>query len=202
VTSSQRLARPARGRRRVAGAALAALVAAVAPAVAGCDPQQLGAAAIVDGDQITIAGLQDEVMAYQASLGDDITAPADDATLQRAMLNRQIVHRLYQDVAAANDVEVTPAEIDGFLADFREGTDDVPGFLAERGLTEQTAPEAVFDALAGQKLVAKLGDEAAVNDAVGEAATAADIWVNPRYGTWQAGGVQAVSGSISQPAEG
>jgi peptidyl-prolyl cis-trans isomerase SurA len=177
--------------------------AALALGASGCDAEQLGAAAVVGGERITVDALQQSVLDFHDFLPDGTPPPADDATIQRTFLNRQILHRLYQDVAEQNDVVVTEAQIDAFLTQFETAqAENMPVFLAERGLTEQTARDSVYDALVSDALTAKLGSEQAVADALAEAAAAAGVWVNPRYGVWQDSGIEAVSGSISSPFEG
>jgi hypothetical protein len=195
------------GRRSVAGAGrrvvLALAAAAIPLAVAGCDAQQLGSAAVVDDERITVRALQQSVLDFHESLPEDVPPPAEDAVIQRTFLNRQILHRLYQDVAEQNDVVVTDAQIDAFLGEFEAANgENMPAFLAERGLTPETARDSVYDALVSDALTQRLGSEEALAEALDEAARAAGVWVNPRYGQWRDGGIEDVSGSISTPFEG
>ena len=58
-----------------------------------------------------------------------------------------------------------------------------------------------YDELVRQALTEKLGDDAAVADAVKEMGEELGVTVSPRYGTWDGLQIQAESGSISELAK-
>jgi hypothetical protein len=61
--------------------------------------------------------------------------------------------------------------------------------------------EAVHDVLIQQELVDRLGGEEAFSEALAEKSEEIGVKVSPRYGTWTDAGLEATSGSISEPDE-
>lgn len=179
-------------------AAAVALSAALAGLVTACDAEQLGAAAVVGGERITVMELQDEVREVTRIAGRDVTA--DQSTVQATVLNRMINHRLGDTVTELADVTVTEAEVDEFIAEqlrpqAPEG--DLTQLLAQNLLTEDSLRYAVREAL----LIEKVGGNDAYVELLAEASEKDGVEVSPRYGTWTGTMLDTeVSGSISVPA--
>jgi hypothetical protein len=179
--------------RRVAAVASSA---ALAIALAACDADQVGAAAVVGGERITVTELQDHVREVVALMpGEEATG--DQRNTQLTVLNRMIAFRLLDRVAADAGITVTEAEVDQFIADqlvpqVPEG--DLTPLLAQNLLTEDTLRDAVREVLVLQQVgqEAYLGALVDVSEQVG-------VEVNPRYGTWTGAGIEDVSGSVSVP---
>jgi hypothetical protein len=179
--------------RRVAAVASSA---ALAIALAACDAGQVGAAAVVGGERITVTELQDHVREVVALMpGEEATG--DQRNTQLTVLNRMIAFRLLDRVAADAGITVTEAEVDQFIADqlvpqVPEG--DLTPLLAQNLLTEDTLRDAVREVLVLQQVgqEAYLGALVDVSEQVG-------VEVNPRYGTWTGAGIEDVSGSVSVP---
>lgn len=180
-------------------AALGAVVAAVV--VAGCDTDQVGAAAVVDGERITVGELQDEVRAYHELAG---TEPTGDQTdLQRQFLNSTISHMIVNEVGQDVGVSVSEAEIDQFIADQFSALDAEDGLtqlMVDNQLTEETFRQVIHDQIMFDKIADELGDQGSAVQRYEAAAEEMDIEINPRYGSWEGTQIQAISGSISEPA--
>jgi hypothetical protein len=199
----------ARGLRRSLATAVAALLATVS--LAACSPDQLGAAAIVDGTAISADTLQTSARAYLAIVPD-----ADQATLQQRILEEMIFSTIIKKAADANDVHVSQGAVARQLTVFYKQTKNRRGLVAALA-AEQTPvivpPDYVNswlrDQLLYHKLVVKLaggGDattaeaSARGSSALSSAAKSMKVDVNPRYGTWNptSGNINAlVSGGLA-----
>ncbi|HEU4540836.1 MAG TPA: SurA N-terminal domain-containing protein [Jiangellaceae bacterium] len=183
--------------RRVAAVASSA---AFAVALTACDAEQVGAAAVVGGERITVAELQEHTREVVEVIPDsDITG--NQAELQLGLLNRMISFRLDDQVARDTGVTISEAAVDEFIADqlipqAPEG--DLTPLLAQNWLTEETLRDAVRQVLT----IEELGGSEAYAQAIASAAEELGVEVNPRYGTWDGTQVVAESGSISVPVTG
>lgn len=180
--------------RRVAAVASSAIIAV---ALAACDTDQVGAAAVVGDDRITVAELQDHAREV-VEVSPDAEITGDQAELQRGLLNRMISFRLNDQVARDTGVTISEADIDQFIDEQlipQTPDGDLTPLLAQNLLTEQTLRDAVRQVLT----IEELGGSEAYAEAITTAAEQVGVEVNPRYGTWD--GVQLVqeSGSISVP---
>lgn len=189
---------------RWAARAVAVLGSAVAAVgLAACDSDQIGAAAVVDGERITVGELQDEVRAFHELAG---TEPTGDQTdLQRQYLNSTISHMIVEEVGTDVGVSVSEAEIDQFIADqFSElnPEGDLTQLMVDNQLTEDGFRRVIQDQILFNKIADELGGEAPAGQRYEAAAEEMDIEVNPRYGSWDGLQLEAVSGSISEPASG
>jgi hypothetical protein len=179
--------------RRVAAVASSA---ALAIALAACDADQVGSAAVVGGERITVTELQDQVREVVALMpGEEATG--DQRNTQLTVLNRMIAFRLLDRVAADAGITVTEAEVDQFIADqlvpqVPEG--DLTPLLAQNLLTEDTLRDAVREVLVLQQV----GQQAYLGALV-DVSEQVCVEVNPRYGTWTGAGIEDVSGSVSVP---
>ncbi len=183
--------------RRVAAVVSSVVLAAV---LAGCDSDQVGAAAIVGDERITVSQLQEHAREVVALLPNgDITG--DQAELQRGLLDRMISFRLNEQVARDHDITITEADIDQFIADqlITQSPDgDLTPLLADNWLTEETLRDAVRQVLT----IEEIGGAEAYADAIAAAAEEVGVEVNPRYGSWDGTQVVQSSGSISVPVTG
>ena len=196
MTARTSSARTPAGSRRLArriGAASAA--AAVALLLSGCNSNEIGAAAIIDGNRVPIERVQASAQEVEKVVED-----ADGAAVQRAVIVDLVRSRMLDRVAAAEGVSVGQAEVEQFLGalDQQAGGRDK---LEEAFATELRLPPSQLQswargALVQQALGAKLvpGDDAdqavqqrrqqAVNAKLAERARAAAVTINPRYGAW------------------
>lgn len=189
-------------RTRWAARALVVLGSALAAAVlAACDSDQIGAAAVVDGERITVGELQDEVRAFHELAG---TEPTGDQTdLQRQYLNSAISHMIVEEVGRDVGVSVSEAEIDQFIADEFSALNpegDISQLMVDNQLTEDGFRRVIHDNILFTKIAEEMGGESAAGQQYEAVAEAMDIEINPRYGAWEGLQLEAVSGSISEPA--
>ncbi|HMG28966.1 MAG TPA: SurA N-terminal domain-containing protein [Jiangellaceae bacterium] len=186
--------------------ALAAVVCVATVAIiTACDTDEIGAAAVVGGDRITIGELQDQVRAVTESAPDGGEPTGDQAEMQRTLLERTIQHELLASVGRDEGVEVTEAEIDAFideqiLSQTQDG--DIGPLLAENALTETTLREFVRDQLVATALIDTFGGQEQLIEALTAEADALGVEVSPRFGTWSGIALEPSSGSISEPADG
>jgi hypothetical protein len=194
---------------RSLAAAVAALLAAVA--LTACSPDQLGAAAIVDGKAINTDSLQSSARAYLT-----IVPNADKSQLQQRILERMILSRVIAKAARENHVSVSTGTVAAQRKTFYKTTKNLRGLVV--ALASQQSPiiippgyidQWVRDQLLVHKIVVKL---AGSDDPASAAATARGsstlsvtaktmkIEVNPRYGTWNPNrGIEAqVSGGLAR----
>ncbi|HSK54222.1 MAG TPA: SurA N-terminal domain-containing protein [Jiangellales bacterium] len=186
--------------RRVSAAALVVLTAL---ALGACDTQQIGAAAVVGDQRISVGELQDQVVAYSESLPEPQPPTGDTTSLQQALLERRIRHELFTVLAEREGVSVSEADIDRFLEDFAaQQGGDLSGFYAQNGFTEESVRPAVRDELVRQELLRSLGSDEAIFAELDAITEEIGVEVNPRYGSWEAASLQRTTGSISEPAGG
>lgn len=188
--------------RRAARAVAVVLGSAMAATgIVACDTDQIGAAAVVDGERITISEVQDEVRAYHELAG---TEPTGDQTeLQRQYLNSTISHMIVDEVGQDVGVSVSEAEIDQFIADQFSALNpegDLTQLMVDNRLTEETFRRVIHDQIMFDKIAEELGDENAAGQRYEAAAEEMEIEINPRYGRWEGLQLQAISGSISESA--
>lgn len=193
-------------RMLVVGTALVAL------ALTACEPAQLGAAAIVDGQRIAIEDVQAavrDVHELQAQVGQPAQQPEE---LARAELQRRLILAVYERAARELGVRVTAGEVSAELAKARQEAGSEEEFarqLAAQNLSPETASDYVRQALLARKMGERLAparsgqgqvrqgragqgqaaqDQAAQDEAVTErliqTAKRMRFEVNPRYGTF------------------
>jgi hypothetical protein len=199
------------GLRRRLSVAVVALLASVS--LAACSPDQLGAAAIVDGSVISTDSLQTSASDYLA-----IVPNADRTQVQQRILERMILSRVIADVARDNQVSVSTGTVAKQRDQLFRSTKNRRGLVAALA-QQQTAvivppgyiDQWVRDQLLFQKVVRKLaGSDDPTSAAASTRATSAlaaagktmKIEINPRYGTWDPNrGVQALlSGGLARTA--
>lgn len=184
-------------RSRRVRAAIAALAVIAGGVLSACDPEQLGAAAVVGDERLTVSQVQQQVRDYADSLPRPIDlARLDLSTFQRRLVQDFVTHQLLLAVAQDKGIEVTEAQIDKELATLRaQGDQQYAQLLAQQGYTEDSVRDYVFDQLVAQQL----GGSAATNEALTAAAERLHPWVSPRYGTLEGFQIKDTSGSLSVP---
>ncbi|MCT9080038.1 SurA N-terminal domain-containing protein [Streptomyces fulvoviolaceus] len=187
-------------RRRRTALLLTAAIAA-APLLTACgNDAHPGAAAVVGGQRITVAQLENRVNevreAQRAVVTDDAQyaqAVAKTGTLTRdtlhGMVLDQVLHRAAQDAG----VTVTRKEVQ----DMRSGLEEQAGgskgletaWLQQYGIAPERLDDNLRLQLEAQKLAASLGTntgDPAFWSALTKASEELDVDLNPRYGTWDA----------------
>jgi hypothetical protein len=203
--------RPTRAAGRLAVAAAALLSLATLTA---CRADQVGTAAIVDGDRISVEELQDATSDYLEAVPN-----ADTTQAQHAILQQMIVSEVIQNAADSAGVTVK----DGEIAAQRDRVFDSVRSLAReskisartyfvRQLAQSEQPtvipphmveQFIRDQLLAGQLGGSQGDPNAANEALSKAAGKTDIEVNPRYGRWdpEQGLAPLVSGGLSKTVD-
>lgn len=217
---------PLRRHGRLAARSFApVLAAAVVLGSAGCSPDQVGAAALVDGEGIRVAELQSattDLLAARAAAPPDQAnpqgAPTGGGAEQRDVLNRLILTELMDTVAESEGLQVSDGEVDALDRQFEQflGPDRLRQELLGIGVPD-SARRAFFRYQAlrlavGRKLVP--GDQAnqeqqsrqleAAEQRLAQAGREVPVEVNPRYGRWvpaEARVEGAVSGGLSRTPE-
>lgn len=184
----------------------AALALAAAVALSACDSDQVGAAAVIGDDRLTVSELHEQVEQAQALEGFDVQAAGGVAGFQRDLLTRHIQHEIFEQLAAEEGIEITGAQIDDAIEQFEaqnpEG--DLGPLLAQNGYTEEAFRAGLTDQLIAEAYLAENGgDQNALTERLIEIGEELGIKVNPRYGSWgDQLAVTADSGSISKPVSG
>lgn len=175
---------------------LAALVVGgvfAAVLVTGCtNPINAGSAATVGSTQISEAAVADQVNAVLTEQG---KAPnTADARLTKDVIQRLVLADLLQQVASANGIEVTKADLDSTKESFVQevGGEDalkkaflqqgVPGNEIDSVVRINTLVSAIGSKLAGGADPNQAS--AAVFEAVVKKADEIGVTINPRFGTW------------------
>ncbi|WP_306185959.1 MULTISPECIES: SurA N-terminal domain-containing protein [unclassified Streptomyces] len=206
-------------RRRRTALVLSAVIAA-APLLAACgNDAHPGAAAVVDGQRISVAQLQsrvDEVRrAQRAAVADETQyeqAVARTGTLARDTLHQMVLDRVLDRAARDAGVTVTPREVQ----DMRTGLEQQAGgskgletaWLQQYGVPPQRLDENLRLQVEAQKLAMALHTDTsqpAFWKALSSASRELRIDLNPRYGAWdvEKGGVDAKTPwlrNVSAPA--
>jgi hypothetical protein len=176
----------------------------VAAALAGCEPAQLGSAAIVDGKRIEVDAVQgavSDVRALQDQIGQPAQAPE---TLARGELQRRLILAVYERAARELGVRVTAGEVSSEMSRLRQAAGSEEEFarqVAGQNLSMQTVDEYVRQALLARKFGPRLhplagatpdqaAQDAAVTERLIQTAKKMRFEVNPRYGDFDTGSGQ------------
>lgn len=183
------------GPRTIRSTIAAVLLVPVAIALAGCDPDQVGTAAAVKGDPVSIEELQATTQEFLA-----VVPTFDENEAQQKVLNNLILSRVLQAAAERTGVRVSKAEAaavrDQALEEFG-GRNKLVRTLAQGEGAQVLAPsyidQAARDILIQNKIVQKLANGRDPNspevgqefaEAISAAGRSLNIKVNPRYGSW------------------
>jgi outer membrane murein-binding lipoprotein Lpp len=185
-------------RRRRTALLLSAAIAA-APLLTACgNDAHPGAAAVVGGQRITVAQLENRVgevrEAQRAAVPDEAQYQqviAKTGTLSRDTLHNMILDRVLHRAAQDAGVSVSRKEIQVMRSGLEEQTGGPKAletaWLQEYGIAPERLDENLRLQLEAQKLAAKLGTDtadAAFWNALSEASKKLGVDLNPRYGTW------------------
>jgi hypothetical protein len=186
-------------RRRRSAFVLSAAIVAAAPVLTACaGDAHPGAAAVVGGQRITVAQLEnrvDEVReAQRAAVPDEAQyqqAIAKTGTLTRDTLHGMVLDRVLHRAAGDAGVTVSRKEIQ----QMRSGLEQQAGgpkaletaWLQQYGIPPQRLDDNLRLQLEAQKLAAALGTETSRPEfwkALSKASKALKVDLNPRYGSW------------------
>jgi len=201
-------------------AALGAAGLGACAVLAACSPVQVGAAAVVGNQRITISSLDTQVSNLQASVthyGSTLQSinsqlqqqqqqlPVYAAPLSRVVLNWQITFAISDQMAAANGISVSPAQGQAALSKAAKANGvstnvyltaiGIPVQQSQQGgryVAEQTALEAKFGS----------SNTTALTKAACSAAKGLSINVSPQFGRFDYSALSLVAGNdtLSRPA--
>ena len=209
------------GKKRRRAAVLGAAGLGACAVLAACSPVQMGSAAIVGNQRITVSSVDTQVSDLQASLKQyngtlqQINAqlqqqqaqlPVFGEPLPRLVLNWQIGFALINQMAAADGISVTQAQGDAALAGQAKTNGVSPDvYLTAIGIPLQMSRQAGVYLAQESALSKKYGsDRAAITKAQCTAAKSLSIQVSPQYGRfdYSASTMSLVAGNdtLSRPA--
>ncbi|MFG2554207.1 SurA N-terminal domain-containing protein [Streptomyces sp. NPDC048581] len=186
-------------RRRRTALFLTAAIAAAAPLLTACGSDaHPGAAAVVGGQRITVAQLENRVSevrdAQRAAVPDETQYAqviAKSGTLPRDVLHTMVLDRVLHRAAQDAGVTVTRKELQGMRGGLEEQVGGAKAletaWLQQYGIPPQRLDENLRLQLEAQKLATSLGTDTgkpAFWNALTAASKKLDIDLNPRYGTW------------------
>ncbi|WP_031509686.1 SurA N-terminal domain-containing protein [Streptomyces megasporus] len=178
-------------------AAAAALV--VAPLLTACGSDaHAGAAAVVDGERITVSQVQEKVRAVreaQRETGQGAQLIRNTEQLTRGTLHGMVFGRVLEKAAEDAGVKVTRRDVQLAREDAERqlgGAEQLEAMMLQQ---RAAAPDEVDDMVRVQLLLQKLGERLGADQrtpqgqeklrtALEEASRDMDVTVNPRYGTW------------------
>jgi SurA-like N-terminal domain len=209
------MTRPPSPTRRVASPLLAVVAAGLlAGALAGCNPAEAGAAAVVGDVRITETRVNEgaaEAAEAAATLPDTPENALDSSQFMRENANRLISSVLLTQTAAEEGIVVTQAEVDELLDQASGGQ---PRPVLEATVAAQLAVppselnEFAYDFLTNRKLGQKLvpgtdvsAQNAAARARVIQTADEVGVTVSPRYGAWDPseGAIIGSADDLSRP---
>ncbi|MEU3251352.1 SurA N-terminal domain-containing protein [Streptomyces sp. NPDC006997] len=186
-------------RRRRTALVLTAALAAAAPLLTACgNDAHPGAAAVVGGQRITVAQLENRVdevrSAQRAAIQDDAQyaqAIAGSGGLARDTLHGMVLDRVLHRAAQDADITVSRKEVQ----DMRSGLEQQVGgaealetaWLQQYGVAPERLDENLRLQIEAQKLAASLGTDTsqpAFWKTLSEASEELNVDLNPRYGSW------------------
>jgi hypothetical protein len=194
----------------------AAVVCLASAALSGCAPAQLGAAAMVDDQRITVTEIQGSLKSVHALQNQYGIAPADSPTAARDEVQRRIVDLIFDRAARDMGVGVSPGEISTAIGAERKllgGDTGLAQEFARSNLSLDAVDDVFRQQLLNKKMIQKLtsanvglSSEQVTAKLLGDLVSAAKemrIKINPRYGTFdaQAGQINPVVFDFLRPAE-
>jgi hypothetical protein len=167
-------------------------LAALALAVAACNPQHPGAAATVGNSRVSVTALNTAV-AVAVKTPDATTGQLPDRTTAVLSSLTQIIdEHLLADGARSKGVTVTEAEIQGYLAQERQTNGSDAATASQFGVSLAGLHAVAYQNVLLSKLVTVLDpgvtDQNALQTAlvtyIIQVAKQEGVSVNPRYGAW------------------
>jgi SurA N-terminal domain len=183
-------------RGRIPVGVIVGAVLGVLLGTSACGGSEVGAAAVVGGERITVSSVQDRAQAFLDTTPDP--SGIDTGALQRRILQQDVRHVLLSGLAADENVTVSEADVDDFLdqlAAVQGG--DLTQFKLDEGFTDDSLRAAVRDELMRSALAEDLGSDEAVEEAVAARAEEIGVTLNRRYGTWEGNQLVEGTGAIS-----
>ncbi|MEU9334955.1 SurA N-terminal domain-containing protein [Streptomyces sp. NPDC048290] len=186
-------------RRRRTVLVLSAVIAAAAPLLTACgNDAHPGAAAVVGGQRITVAQLEnrvDEVReAQRAAVTDEAQYAqfiAQTGTLTRDTLHGMVLDQVLNRAAEDAGVAVTRKEVQAFRSELEQQAGGAEAletaWLQQYGVAPERLDATFRVQIEAQKLATKLGTDTtqpAFWAALSDASKELDVDLNPRYGAW------------------
>jgi hypothetical protein len=184
--------------------------------LSACAPSQLGAAALVDDQRITVSEIQGTLKSVRSLQNRYGITPADSPTAARDEIQRRVVDRIFDRAASEMGVGVSPGEISTAVGAERQLLGGDAG-LAKEFARSNLSLDAVDDVFRQQLLKKKMIQKLTVANVglttdqvtaklLGDLVSAAKtmrIKINPRYGTFdsQAGQISPVVFDFLRPAD-
>jgi peptidyl-prolyl cis-trans isomerase SurA len=166
-----------------------------------CGPNQLGAAAIVGDDRITIATVQDSVEKTRALQEEQSVIVRGAALAARSEVRRRVIDLIFLRTAAELGVTATDAEITAVIDANRKELGGQTRFLqalASNGLNEEQVTDVFRTQVLSEKIAAKLAGgqklsaaelDRRLQEKLLSVASGMRIKINPRYGTFEDGDI-------------
>ncbi|MFE1882683.1 SurA N-terminal domain-containing protein [Streptomyces diastatochromogenes] len=186
-------------RRRRTALVLSAAIAAAAPLLAACGNEaHPGAAAVVGGQRITVAQLENRVnevrKAQRAAVPDETQYQqvlASTSGLTRDTLHNMVLDRVLHRAAQDEGITVTRKEVLQMRTGLEQQAGGAKGletaWLQKYGIAPEQLDDNLRLQLEAQKLAAKLGTDTsqpAFWKALSQASEELHVDLNPRYGSW------------------
>ncbi|EKX68989.1 hypothetical protein Sipo8835_43240 [Streptomyces ipomoeae] len=190
-------------RRRRTALVLSAAIAAAAPLLTACgNDARPGAAAVVGGERITVAQLENRVndvrAAQRAASPDDAQYQqvlAQTPTLTRNTLNGMVLEKVLDQALKDSGVTVTRKEVQKYRSDLESDAGGAEAleqaYLQRYSVAPGQLDESLRSDVEVQKLATALGADLSTPDgstafwrALSEASKKLDVDLNPRYGSW------------------
>lgn len=186
-------------RRTALSVSAAAALLVGAPLLTGCGNEaHPGAAAVVDGDRISVSQVQSQAQAVRAAQRED---PQGDQLIQRTgELSRYTLHnmirlRVVERAAEENGAEVSRREVQEYRAEQAQAVGGESGLRAQMLQERAVAPDQIDATLRMDLLVLKIAEELGVelnspdagevmNQQFVETAEGMGIDISPRFGDW------------------
>lgn len=209
---SVRIRRAPAWRRTLALTLASAAALAASTALSGCTPDQLGAAAVVNGEKISTAEVQDLTQEYL-----DAVPGQDPGQVQTAVVSQLIVERLLAQAATDHDVHVPRGRVASQVSQavtqigsrakvsqlvLEQNSAIVPPSRLEQWLRDQ-----YLIGLLGQKVSGNTGaptpeDQDSARAELADYSRRLGVELNPRYGRWHPRQTitELPSGGLAKPA--
>ncbi|SOD86049.1 SurA N-terminal domain-containing protein [Streptomyces sp. Ag109_G2-15] len=185
--------------RRRTALVLSAAIAAAAPLLAACGSDaHPGAAAVVGGQRITVAQLENRVnevrKAQRAAVPDETQYQqvlASTSGLTRDTLHNMVLDRVLHRAAQDEGITVTRKEVLQMRTGLEQQAGGAKGletaWLQKYGIAPEQLDDNLRLQLEAQKLAARLGTDTsqpAFWKALSQASEELHVDLNPRYGSW------------------
>ena len=178
-------------RARTAGVSLV-LAVVVASGLAGCEPNHLGAAAIVEDQRITVSEVQnhlDIVREQRVQFGLPADLGPDAARLE---VERRVLDLVFEQAARELGIPITEADIEATRAAEQRPAEELAQLAAQNNLTQESLDQFYRRFTIERRISEEIGkefpnaDPTRLNEEFAKRlvaiAQAMEIRINPRYG--------------------